>query len=86
MNENFDASLTQNFKIEIEGHLAERRIKPFEDLHITHLADGRTLISGVVRDQAHLFGVLIHMRDLGVPLLSITFKKAKIINTEGEPK
>jgi hypothetical protein len=41
-------------------------------LTITPLPNGTTAISGPIVDQAALHGVLRKVRDLGVPLLSVT--------------
>ena len=39
-----------------------------------------TELTGIVPDQPALFGLLCHIRDLGVPLISVQF----INNTEGD--
>ena len=39
---------------------------------VTTDADGTTLIAGPVADQAALHGLLARLRDLGLPLLSVT--------------
>jgi hypothetical protein len=39
---------------------------------LTTRADGTTLIEGPVADQAALHGLLRTLRDIGVPLLSVT--------------
>jgi hypothetical protein len=38
---------------------------------ITHHPDDTSVLVGVVRDQAELFGLLLKIRDLGVPLLAV---------------
>jgi len=43
----------------------------FEGLALQTLPDGETLISGPIRDQAALHGVLARIRDLGLPLVSV---------------
>jgi hypothetical protein len=62
---------SQHIKIRISGHLADRYVENFEGLQVTKLAVGETLISGEVEDQAQLFGLLLRIRDLGIPLLEI---------------
>jgi hypothetical protein len=86
MNEKIETIQTPNFRIEIDGHLSDRRSKRFEDFRVAHLANGRTLISGSLQDQAQLFGILIQFRDMGLPILSINFTQPKIIQTEGDSK
>ena len=41
-------------------------------MEITALGDGCTLIHGQVPDQAALHGLIQRVRDLGLPLLSVT--------------
>jgi hypothetical protein len=45
--------------------------KWFEGAEIMDLGDGSTLIVVGVRDQAMLFGVLLRVRDLRIPLLGL---------------
>jgi len=47
----------------------------FGDLSITLQTDGNTLLTGPVIDQAALYGMLKKVRDLGMPLLSLTHVK-----------
>ena len=42
------------------------------DLAVRREADGTTVISGSVADQAALHGLLQRVRDLGLPLVSVT--------------
>jgi membrane protease YdiL (CAAX protease family) len=44
----------------------------FEGLTVTALPDGETTLTGPVADQAALLGLLARVRDLGLPLLSVT--------------
>jgi hypothetical protein len=43
----------------------------FEGLVVSHVGDGDTLLTGVMADQAALYGVLRKVRDLGMPLLGV---------------
>ena len=60
------------YEIRIKGYLADRWAGWFEGLTITLEEDGDTLLSGPVVDQAALHGLLRKVRDLGMPLLSVT--------------
>lgn len=60
------------YEIRIEGHLNARWKAWFDGLTITHDRDGTTLIHGLVGDQAALHGLLHKVRDVGLPLLSVT--------------
>ena len=59
------------YEIRIKGHLNDRWADWFETLTITLEANGDTLLSGPVADQAALHGLLRKVRDLGMPLLSV---------------
>ena len=41
-------------------------------MNVTPDADGSTLVHGVVADQAALHGLLARLRDIGLPLTSLT--------------
>ena len=55
----------------VRGHLDDRWFHCFEDLTISQLDSGETLISSPKMDQAALFGVLHRIRDLGIELISV---------------
>jgi hypothetical protein len=59
------------YQIRISGHLEERWQAWFDGMEITNLENGETLFTGPLPDQAALFGVLIKVRDLGLPLLAV---------------
>ncbi len=56
--------------IRVGGHLDPHWADSF-GLALTHEAGGVTTLTGAVRDQAQLHGILERIRDLGVPLLSV---------------
>jgi len=60
------------YEIRIKGHLESRWADRFEDLTITLEEDGNTLLSGLIADQAALHGLLKKVRDLCMPLVSVT--------------
>jgi hypothetical protein len=60
------------YELRIEGHLDQHWSPWFGGLAITHDDDGTTTLRGVVTDQSELHGLLAKVRDLGVPLLSVT--------------
>lgn len=63
------------YEICVEGHLDEGWVSWLEGLKVAHgfSQDGApfTKLSGSVADQAALHGVLIKLRDIGIPILSI---------------
>ncbi len=60
------------YEIRTKGHLDPRWAAWFDGLSLTREIDGTTVIHGPVLDQAALYGVLLKLRDLGVPLVSVT--------------
>ena len=59
-------------EIRVKGRLGARWAARFEGMTLTARADGTTLLEGPVADQAALHGLLRTLRDLGIPLLSVT--------------
>ena len=62
----------ERYEIRIKGHLDNRWADWFEGLAITLEDNGDTLLTGPVVDQAALHGLLRKVRDLAMPLLSVT--------------
>ncbi len=56
------------YEIRVKGHLDSRRSEWFDGLSVTHAQSDETVLSGPVADQAELFGLLLRIRDLGLPL------------------
>src|SRR3954447_10838714 len=61
-----------HYQIRIEGHLDARWAARFEGLTLTREDNGDTLLTGPVVDQAALHGLLRKVRDLAMPLVSVT--------------
>lgn len=59
------------YKIRIKGQIPERWAPWLDDLSITYLETGETIISGPITDQAALHGLLAKIRDLNLILISI---------------
>jgi len=62
----------RRYAIRITGHLDTRWAAWFEGMSLTHAPDGTTTLDGIVADQAALHGLLQKLRDIGVPLISVT--------------
>ena len=60
------------YEIRVQGRLGPRWEAWFDGLSLTDGANGTTVIRGRVADQAALHGLLQRLRDVGVPLLSLT--------------
>lgn len=62
----------QYYEIRLKGHLDSQWTEWFSGLTITLEEDGTTHLSGPVADQAALHGLLKKVRDLGMPLISVS--------------
>lgn len=60
------------YEIRLKGHLDARWAAWFDGLRLEYESDGSTILHGPVADQAALHGLLQKVRDLGLPLVSVT--------------
>jgi hypothetical protein len=61
-----------HYEIRLAGHLGARWSAWFDGLTVVRAADGTTVLTGPVVDQAALHGLLQKLRDIGIPLVSLT--------------
>jgi hypothetical protein len=71
------------YQIRIKGHLGSQWTDWFEGMAIMLEEDGDTLLTGPVIDQAALHGLLKKVRDLGMPLVSVSPVKSSPSTTLG---
>ncbi len=69
---NQDLADRSGFEFRIDGHLDDRWADWFDGLHLTHEQDGTTVIRCPAIDQAALHGLLRRVRDVGLPIVSVT--------------
>ena len=72
LNPKTDPSQPVVYQIRIKGHLGREWTDWFEGLTITLEDNGDTFLTGPVIDQAALHGLLKKVRDLGLPLVSVS--------------
>jgi len=60
------------YEIRLTGHLDAHWAAWFDGLTVGHKDNGTTVISGLIADQTALHGLLQRVRDLGLPLVSVT--------------
>ena len=63
---------TSGYEIRTQGHISDRWSDWFEGLDLRLEPDGTTVISSPALDQAALHGLLAKVRDLALPLISVT--------------
>jgi len=61
----------RTYRLTVDGELSDRAVQAFEGMTLTR-EDGRTILTGPVRDQAELQGHLQRISDLGLTLLGAT--------------
>ena len=67
-----DETGSPHYEIRVKGLLGAQWSAWFDGLMLTEASDGTTAIRGPVVDQAALHGLLQRLRDLGIPLVSLT--------------
>ena len=72
LNPKTDPDQSMVYEIRLRGHLRRGWADWFGDVAITLQDNGETLLSCPVVDQAALYGLLRKVRDLGLPLISVT--------------
>jgi hypothetical protein len=70
-----DSGESAVYQIRVKGQLGAQWGAWFDGMTITQTANGETLITGLVADQAALYGLLRKVRDLGLPLLSVSCRE-----------
>jgi len=60
------------YDIRTQGHISDRWSDWFEGMALIHEDGGTTVIRCPAVDQAALHGLLSKVRDLGLPLISVT--------------
>jgi len=62
----------QTVEIKIKGQVDPDWSDSMAGLKITPTMDGNTLLSGRIRDQSALYGLLSHLSNLGLQLISVS--------------
>ena len=70
------------YQIRIKGHLDDTWISWFFPLTVANEANGEATLTGEVRDQAELAGVLNRVFDLNLTLLSVN----RMLDTVGQAR
>lgn len=71
------------YRLTVRGHLDSTWSAWFDGLSITLADNGDTVLTSPIVDQSALHGVLIKIRDLGLPLLALTRLGPDLENADG---
>jgi hypothetical protein len=63
--------MMQHVEIRVEGHLDPTWAEWLDGFTLTHTGQGETVLTGEVKDQAALYGLIAKLRDLGAKLVSV---------------
>jgi hypothetical protein len=74
------------YQIRLKGHLGPQWAACFDGFTLTNSENGEALLTGMITDQAALYGVLAKMRDLGLPLLSLNRLASGEANEDADSK
>jgi len=65
----------QHIEIRVEGHLDRSWAEWLDGFNLAHAEHNETILTGKVKDQAALYGLIAKLRDLGVKLISVNSGK-----------
>ena len=61
----------QQIEIRVKGCINEQWSEWFGGLTISHSGPDETVLTGLIPDQAALYGIISRLRDLGLQLISV---------------
>jgi hypothetical protein len=74
------------YRVVVRSELGERYASAFEGMRMHTTRDGKTILTGEVEDQPHLFGILERINGLGLELLSVEALPGAPTERDLEPK
>ena len=66
-----------HYQIKVKGQLDPHWSDWFDGLTLSYETDGSMILSGPVIDQAALYGILLKLHNLNLPLLAVNQVEAK---------
>ena len=64
----------QRVEIRIKNQLDENWTEWLDGFTLTHTEQDETVLTGMIKDQAALYGLMAKLRDLGMILLAVNFR------------
>ncbi len=74
----------ETIKIKITGQIDQSWSNSLAGLEFTYTADGGTLLSGTIRDQSALYGLLFELSNLGLHIRYVTSEAVKNVGRNKE--
>lgn len=71
MRDGFGSEVSQVYEIRVRAYLDSSTVDWLGDFAIRHAGDTNTVLTGVLPDQSALFGILLRLHNLGIPLISV---------------
>jgi hypothetical protein len=65
-----------SIQIRVDGRIDESWSEWFQNLKIEHVGSRHTILSGVIKDQAELYGMLARLWNLRLGLISVQVEDA----------
>jgi len=75
-------STSNAYELRVAGHLDDHWTTWLDDLTLARHDDGTTVMTGPIADQSQLHGLLARIRDLGIPLLSLSTLDSPVATAE----
>jgi hypothetical protein len=72
----------QQIEIRVKGQINRQWSEWFGGLTISHSDLDETILTGLVLDEAALYGIIARLRDLGLKLTSLSSEEIKEISSE----
>jgi hypothetical protein len=76
----------QQIEIRVKGRINKQWSEWFGGLTISHSDPDDTVLTGIVQDQAALYGIISRLRDLGLQLSSVSSEEIKEAPHEQAPR
>jgi hypothetical protein len=85
----FNSQASQIYEIRVRAYLDSCMGDWLGDFTIRHPTDAETILTGFLADQSALFGMLLRLHNLGIPLISVNLlplHSDSIQTGEGKPE
>ena len=69
--DNLDSQASQIYEIRVRAYLDSSMADWLGDFTIRYSAEMETILTGFLLDQSALFGILLRLHNLGIPLISV---------------